>query len=503
MKKILISWVGMRLDEARGNRTVNLADLAAVVTWREIRFDIFVMVYDENYPGVEHELEQLPPPQGEKRIVIPVKLADPNDHEEIFAICTSVLDKTFEKYSEYDRYFYITPGTATMHAVWVFLAKTRYAPTKLVHAPRSMSPRVIDIPFEISIDFVPGIFHRTDRELLALEPDPDSSPASFRKIIARSKQMKEVLGMATILAKRSIPVLLEGESGTGKSLLARAIHDEGNRKGKAFIQLNCGGLTESLVESELFGIEQNVATGVAKRTGVFEMANGGTLFLDEIGELPPSLQTRLLLVLDSGEVTRVGGVRSIKVDVRIIAATNKNLINEVQEKRFREDLFYRLAGAAVTLPNLISRQGDLTPLIDGLLDRINREEIAQTPSFSPRTLSAEARNKLLLHHWPGNVRELDFTLRRAVLVFSGGPVISPRDIEKSLLPSTRPARVTHDVDACATLDNAIRETVVSRISAAWETSMHNQTRAAKMLGISRPRFLRIIEKYEINLDLTG
>ncbi len=498
MNKILISWVGMRMDELSGKRIVNWDDLKAAIFWEENKFDTIALLYDDNYPEAKNELEELKTNQDIDLKTYPVKLENPNDHEEIFTICAGMLDNIVKAHPNHERYLYIRPGTAAMHAVWIFLAKTRFIPTNLVDASRDMPPKIINLPFEISIDFVPGILHRTDKELLTLEPDQANSPATFQNIIARSSQMREVLSRAKILAKRSIPILLEGETGTGKSLLARSIHDESERKEHPFIHLNCGGLTESLVEAELFGIEKNVASGVDKRKGVFEEANEGTLFLDEIGELPLSLQTRLLLTLENNNITRVGSVKNIKVDVRIIAATNKHLINEVQEKRFRADLFYRLAGANLPLPNLKSREGDLTLLINGLLDKINKKEIQQTASFTPRTLSAGAKNKLLQHHWPGNIRELDFTLRRAVLVFSAGPVISIQDIENSLLPSLPDTKNMLSTNEGSTFDEAIRNTIAPRITAAWE-STHNKSKAARLLGIDRSRFSRLVKKHNIYL----
>ena len=190
--------------------------------------------------------------------------------------------------------------------------------------------------------------------------------------------MAHLVERAQRVALRNVPVLLEGESGTGKELFARAIHRDSPRRDQPFIPVNCGAIPQALVESELFGHEKGTFTGAnAQRKGHFESANGGTIFLDEIGELPKDMQVRLLRVLQEGEVVRLGASKPINVDVRIVAATNRTLIEEVGEGRFREDLFYRIAVAYLKLPPLRDRPGDLGLLIDHLIDQINRESEEQ------------------------------------------------------------------------------------------------------------------------------
>jgi DNA-binding NtrC family response regulator len=245
-----------------------------------------------------------------------------------------------------------------------------------------------------------------------------------------------VVARARRVAFRRVPVLIEGESGTGKELIARAIHQASARAGAPFIAVNCGALPEGLVESELFGHERGSFTGaVAARLGHFREAHGGTLFLDEVGELPPPAQVKLLRALQEQEVTPVGASRPVAVEVRVIAATHRNLLADVAAGRFRADLFYRLAVAVLQVPALRDRPGDLHVLIESLVAQINAEH-ASDPGYAPKKLMPGALNVLTMHSWPGNVRELQNTLRRAAL-WSAGTTLSPDDVRDALIQDPR------------------------------------------------------------------
>jgi DNA-binding NtrC family response regulator len=231
-------------------------------------------------------------------------------------------------------------------------------------------------------------------------------------VITRSAAMRPVLRAAEKAAASAIPVLIEGESGTGKELIARAIHGSGARRAKPFVAVNCGALPENLVESILFGHEKGAFTGATeKHTGKFVEADGGTLFLDEIGELPPPAQVKLLRALQEGEVEPVGGRKPVKVDVRIISATNRDLIADVKTGRFREDLFYRLHVFPISVPPLRRRPEDIAELARHFLTRIAAEEGKRV-----RGLSAEALAQLAAFRWPGNVRQLENAIFRAVVL---------------------------------------------------------------------------------------
>jgi DNA-binding NtrC family response regulator len=241
---------------------------------------------------------------------------------------------------------------------------------------------------------------------------------TFRDIITRNNRMQTVLRTAEKAAASLIPVLVEGESGVGKELIARAIHGSGERRAKPFVAVNCGAIPDNLVESMLFGHEKGAFTGATDRhVGKFVEATGGTLFLDEIGELPPAAQVKLLRAIQEGQVDPVGGKKPIKVDVRIISATNRNLIADVKTGRFREDLFYRLHVFPITVPPLRERPEDIADLVRHFLIRFAAEEGKRI-----RAVTGEALSLLNTHPWPGNVRQLENAVFRAVVLADGDEV---------------------------------------------------------------------------------
>ncbi|MEZ4231673.1 MAG: sigma 54-interacting transcriptional regulator, partial [Polyangiaceae bacterium] len=305
----------------------------------------------------------------------------------------------------------------------------------------------------------------------------------FGDIVYRGRAMAEVIDRARKLTARSVSVLIEGESGTGKELLARAIHEEGPRRGKPFIPVNCGALPANLVESLLFGHKAGAFSGANKaQDGAFRSANSGTLFLDEVGELPLDAQVKLLRVLQEKQVTPVGETESREVDVRVIAATNRDLFEEHRHGRFREDLFYRLAVAVLRLPPLRDRQGDLSPLIDRLLEKANLAAEKEEPSYQRKVLSARARGLLLEHSWPGNVRELENTLMRAT-VWSEGTTVTEADIRSALLGRAGEQVANKPIGDGFDLDEELATISRHYIERAMEQASGNKTHAARLLGL--------------------
>jgi len=241
---------------------------------------------------------------------------------------------------------------------------------------------------------------------------------SFKDIVTRNARMQQVLRTAEKASASLIPVLVEGESGVGKELIARAIHGSGERRAKPFVAVNCGAIPENLVESTLFGHEKGSFTGATeKHLGKFAEASGGTLFLDEVGELPPAAQVKLLRAIQEGQVDPVGGKKPVKVDVRIISATNRNLIADVTNGRFREDLYYRLAVFPITVPPLRERTEDIAELVRHFLVRFAAEEGKRI-----RAVAADALGVLNAHPWPGNVRQLENAIFRAVVLADGDEI---------------------------------------------------------------------------------
>jgi DNA-binding NtrC family response regulator len=309
----------------------------------------------------------------------------------------------------------------------------------------------------------------------------DGVPGGY---VGGSEKAQKVRALATRMAANDAPVLLQGETGTGKEVVARLIAQTGKRAGKPFVALNCGALSRTLIESELFGHEKGAFTGaIARKAGAFEQANGGTLFLDEIGELPIDLQPQLLRVLETGDVHRVGGDEDIHVDVRVIAATNRRLEEEVGANRFREDLFHRLHVLSLPLPPLRERASDVTELVAHFL--------AQLTPPGEKVRFDDAAVKLMSNHpWPGNVRELRNVVQRAVLMRSGD-TLGVADVV--FPPSTAKGRMGGDPRTLAEVE---RSTIVA------ELAKHhgNKTDAANALGISRSTIHRKIEEYNIDID---
>jgi transcriptional regulator with PAS, ATPase and Fis domain len=295
-----------------------------------------------------------------------------------------------------------------------------------------------------------------------------------RRIVAHAPGMRRVLDVVERVAPRGVNVLVRGESGTGKELVAKLLHHLSGREG-ALIAVNCAALPESLLESELFGIEGGVATGVQARPGKFELANGGTLFLDEIGDMQTSLQVRLLRVLQEREVTRVGGRRTIPVDVRLVAATHQDLENLIQEGRFREDLYYRLKGVEVELPPLRERKQDIPHFVRAFLEEFCRREGIPLPA-----LRSEALALLLNHDFPGNVRELQNLIEGAVSLADGD---IDADLMRSLMGSTSAPQSSPEPLDLETLEKR-------HISRVLKLAGGNKTEAARILGLDRKTLQR-------------
>jgi two-component system response regulator AtoC len=308
--------------------------------------------------------------------------------------------------------------------------------------------------------------------------------AGLGGLIGSSKAMQSVFQLAAKVAKHSTTVLITGESGTGKELVACGIHDRSGRAAQPFLAVNCGGIPDNLLESELFGHVRGAFTGADRdRKGLFEEADKGTLFLDEIGELPLSMQVKLLRVLQEQEIRRLGATVSRKVDVRIIAATARDLLEEVREGRFREDLFYRLNVVNIHLPPLRERIADIPALCEHFLDKftisMNRPEI--------EGLSAQAMQRLLAHSWPGNVRELENVLERAMLM-AEERLIQPDNLPEMLAGS----REGHPLDLLLGISSIKQgKQIVEQwlIERAMEATGGNKSRAAELLELSYPSLL--------------
>ncbi|PLX50774.1 MAG: AAA family ATPase [Desulfobulbaceae bacterium] len=486
MNDYLFSWIGFADLKASKGESVGLGPIAQAVTSREYR-SIYLLC-DCSTPDREIFQNWLANQTDCEIILKNVRLPGPTDFGAIHQATTDLLDETIPTLPiEHKLTFHLSPGTPAMSAVWIILGKTRF-PAELIESSKAHGVRTVSIPFDISADYTPDLFKKHDQTLKRLAAGLPSSAPEFDDIIHRSEVMQRVVLMARRVAPRSIPVLIEGESGTGKELFARAIHKASPRRDKPFITINCGAIPAELVEAELFGYEKGAFTGAAGvRIGHFETADQGTMFLDEIGELPKDMQVKLLRTLQEGEVKRIGATKPIKVDIRVIAATNKTLIEEVAANTFREDLFYRLAVAVLKLPPLRKRVGDVSLLIDRFLSQIN-DVSSKEPGFEHKIISASARNILLQHSWPGNIRELQNTLTRA-MIWSADEEIGEADVQDALLPIPRPEKAQAEIlnqslDEDINLPEIMDQVAIHYLKRGLVKKSGNKTQVAKLLGIS-------------------
>ena len=317
----------------------------------------------------------------------------------------------------------------------------------------------------------------------------------FEDIIGSSPALRRCLDLARIAAREDVNVLLLGESGTGKELFAHAVHGAGPRKRRPFIILNCGAIPRELVQSELFGYAPGAFTGAVRegRSGRFEQADGGTRFLDEIGELPPDLQVKLLRVLQERVFERVGGTEPVKVDIRIVAATNKDLAKMVEEGRFREDLYYRLNVVQIHIPPLRERREDIPLLVSHFI-----AQIASENGITPKSFTQEAQNYLSGYEWPGNIRQLQNVIERCM-------VMIPRDVidVEDLPPEIRDeeSQFKSAVDLLPVelnLADTLDKIEAALIRRALVRADFVQAHAADLLGISRSLMQYKLKKYNIS-----
>jgi len=498
--KVLLAWIGNTdLKAEEGAASAGVGPIAQVVAAQ--KYDRVVLLSNFSGEAGNRYKAWLKKQTGTACEIKACRLSGPTNFGEIYEAVVEVLEELSAKSSgEAEFTFHLSPGTPAMASVWIILAKTRY-PATLIESSREHGVKVAAVPFDISADYLPNLLRKPDEALIRLTQGLPAEAPEFESIVHRSAFMSEVIARARRVAVRTLPVLIEGESGTGKELMARAIHRSSSRRERPFVAVNCGAIPAELVESEFFGHKKGAFTGAtADRAGHFEAANAGTLFLDEIGELPKLIQVKLLRVLETGEVVRVGESNPRKVDVRIISATNRSLADEIRVGTFREDLYYRLAVAILKLPALRNRSGDVSLIIDSSLALINKEAVSE-PGYKPKKLSPGARNLMLQHAWPGNVRELLNTLRRAA-VWSAEEVISSATIRESILDAKLGSKtgdpiLGRDIEQGVDLQEIMGDVARHYLRRALEKSGGSKTKAAEMLGFKNYQtFSNWLQKYD-------
>ena len=360
----------------------------------------------------------------------------------------------------------------------IFLMMTAFGSIELaVEAMKLGAENFLTKPLNIDATLL-SLQRALERRTLVREADTlrerVRSRYKFSNLVGESPALQSVLQLVQQAAPTKATVLILGESGTGKELIAQALHETSPRQGKPFVKVNCAALSESLLESELFGHEKGSFTGAAgRKEGRFERADGGTLFLDEIGEITPATQVKLLRVLQTREFERVGGTEAIKVDVRFVAATNRDLAAEVKAGKFREDLYYRLNVVAVTLPPLRERKEDLPPLVSHFIEKFSESYGKKVRGLAPGTLPT-----LLTHNWPGNIRELENAVERAVVLCQSEELTS--DDFPPALQGPRAQKSADSLIPGASWSEIEREAILRTLEMVGGST----TKAAEVLGIS-------------------
>jgi len=430
-KKILLSWVGGQdlAGVSAGNGVTNEGPIESVLNDSGRKFDAAVLLFS----GYKQEVKERYKNHLENLDDIDIRFRDielenPTDYRAIHEAVVDAMAYVAQEFGEKTEMalsVHVSSGTPQMHAVWVLLSSTRF-PAELIKTSVEAGVQTIEFPYDISAE----ILAWTDRQIERVAQGKPLRRPGFDAIIGFSETITRAIEKADRAARSPFAVLLQGESGTGKELFARAIHGGSTRTKEKFVPVNCSALPESLAESEFFGHERGAFTDAKEaKKGYFEQADGGTLFLDEIGELSMNLQAKLLRVLEEKKVRPVGGENERKVDVRIVAATNRDLAEQVRSGSFRSDLYYRLAVLVIGLPPLRDREGDLGLLIDHLLGEVNAElkDQSEAEDFE---LSPGARNLLIQYSWPGNVRQLKNVLMRLAVLEK--PVIGKDDVYPEL-----------------------------------------------------------------------
>ena len=489
-KRTLICWIG--------GKDLSAADSAQdgpiLSTLKAVPFDRAVFLY--NYPEtqVNNYLAWLGKHSPVRVQAIKAELTSPIHFADIYEAADQQL--AMQKSAQADVSILLSPGTPAMQAVWILLGKTRY-PCQFYQSSLEQGVQRVDIPFELSMEYLPAAKSIGSDRINQLANASAPVNAAFDNIITRNNRMQTLKAQAQVLAEREVPVLIYGETGTGKELFARAIHNASQRADKPFVPVNCGAIPPDLVDSMLFGHKKGAFTGAASdKPGVFAQADGGTLFLDEFGELDPSVQVRLLRVLQEGAFTPLGASKELCVNVRLITATHRNLMEKVSDGTFREDLFYRIAVGVLHLPPLREREGDLTLLAKRVLKAIGEKD----SGLKDKKISPEAMNIILRHPWRGNVRELQSSLLRAAL-WCHTDMIQAEDMRQSLflMPERSSGIMTQDISQGIDLKEIVDNVARHYIPLALDAAQGKKTRAAQLLGLNNYQTLsNWMEKLDIS-----
>ena len=478
LKNILLAWLGLTDIKASKKFVKGVGPIAQAVIDRKYEKVILI----SNSPKIDENIYTAWF-ENKTKTQIDIShfdLSSPTEYKEIFEAVKIVLDDTKTKYDNALLTYHLSSGTPAMSAVWILMSKSDY-PGELIDSSIQQGVRTISLPFEVYASYIKED-RRTDKDIFKILDLGEEDRKAFQDILHKSDIMKIQIARAVKIAKHDFPVIIQGESGTGKELFARAIHNSSKRKNAPCKIINCGAIPDNLIEAELFGYEKGAFTGAnTARKGIIESADEGTLFLDEIGEMPLDVQVKLLRTLQEKTLRRIGSNDEIKVDFRIIAATNRNLVDEIQKGNFREDLFHRLAIGLINLPPLRERKEDINMLIDYFLSILNKSE------QQCKKISISVRSFILNHDWPGNIRELDNTIKR-IFIWSYGDIITEKDVEENIISIKRNKSedndiMTRDFNRNFSINDILNEVESHYIKEAFKIT-DKKTKAAEIIGYS-------------------
>jgi transcriptional regulator with PAS, ATPase and Fis domain len=489
-KKVLVSWIGGNDLKAQSNQETG----PILSTLNRFNFDCIELLYNYKQNEIDDYINWLKTKTKATINIHNATLTSPINFSEIYIVANNQLQKLAQ--SNIDINILLSPGTPAMQAVWILLGKAKY-PATFYQSSIEQGVETVDIPFDIAAEYLPIANSLDSKTINDLSYISIPINAAFENILTRNQKVTTIKHQAQILADKEVPVLILGETGTGKELFAKAIHQSSKRSNKPFIALNCGAIPSELVDSVLFGHKKGAFTGaITDKLGVFDQANGGILFLDEFGELDQSTQVRLLRVLQEGTFSPIGSNQEHKTDIRLIAATHRNLLALVSEGRFREDLFYRVAVGVLNLPPLREREGDILYLAEKIMEDLSQKDSA----LKHKLFSVKAKNLMLKHPWKGNIRELQSTILRA-LIWSSFDSIDEDDIKEALfyMPSNEHDLNNIEVSYGIDLQRVIDDLSSQYIKQALKETSHNKTRAAELLGFKNYQTLNNwMKKYNIN-----
>ncbi len=486
-KRILLSWLGKHdLDaESKGQR----GPIASILLDSDAPFEeVRILANDwfDDLPKYEAWLSQLlrQHSRAAKLSFRRVSLKSPIDYTGIYSVAREELEQLSGGHSIIT--LNLTSGTPAMVANWLLLGKGVYN-ARLVQTSLQNGLASVDLPYDLSLEYL----QRQDGVLGYIASSAPNLDTHFEHIQTLSVAMREAVALTKKLAPRNLPVIIQGESGTGKEVIAQAIHRSSPRAAKPFVAVNCGAIPATLIDSQLFGHKKGSFTGAdSDRKGFFDEAHGGTLLLDEIGELPLDAQAKLLRALQQKEITPVGASKPHAVDIRVIAATHRDLLAMVEDGSFREDLFYRLAVGVVHLPPLSERVDDVPELVDVLMTQLN-EEAKDQPGYVSKKISTDAINFIKHQPWPGNIRELWNTLVRAS-IWSDGDMLEVGHLHKAMIQRpNKPNEKRMNIDVASGIDveEIINNTKRYCIEEALKITAGQKGKAAKLLGLNNHQTL--------------